>query len=322
MKIGKLGLERAPSKKAIIGLVFGVIVFSYLGWRAYQGIQQLARTGVHITISHLLLSLGCQSVGVLLAAAIWSDILQQVGVEAGYFFDLQVFCASAVARKVPGTIWYALGRLALYERTRWPRRPVIIALIIEAVMIALAGLVAFGISLGAGLVRIPGISSAKRLSVVVAILVAVATMAHPFIIRYLVKKMRTNEKGESDGQPISMHSGDTWRWLIGEIGVVTLGAAVSFFSMKSIDVSMPIPFASVLGAWGLAVAVGPVAMWLPGDIGLKDGFMYVVLSPVISGPLAAVATLAWRLWVTLLELLFGLLSAVNLSRSISSVGEE
>lgn len=318
MRIGEFVLGRARSKKTIVGVAFAVVVFGYLAWRAYQGVQQLSQTGVHFSSNRLLLSLACQAAGVLLAAAVWSDILHRLGVQTDYLFDLQVFCASAVARKLPGTVWYAVGRIALYDRTRCPKHPIIIALIIEATTVALAGLVAFGISLGTGLIQVPGTSDTDYLSVLVAVLVTAAVLVQPFAVRFLIRRTSSKAKGEFDEQYMSVHFGETLRWLIGEMGVVTLGAAVSFFSMKSIDVSMPIPFFSVLGAWGLAVAIGPIAMWLPGDIGLKDGFMYIALSTFISGPLAAVATLAWRLWVTLLELLFGLLSAVNLSRSISS----
>lgn len=319
--IAKFPLRRVPSKRAIAGLLFALVLFGYLGWRAYQGVPQLVQLRVEFTANRLLMALVFQSVGVLLAAAVWSDILRRLGVEVGYLFNLQVFCASAVARKIPGTVWYALGRIALYERTGQSRRPIIMALIIEATVIALAGLVVFGVSLGTGLIHLPGIGDVRYLVVLMAILFAGALLIQPLALQFVFKRMRKDAAGASDDQLTPVDIGDTLRWLLGSIGVITLGAGVSFFSMKSVDVNMAIPFVSVLGAWGLAVAIGPAVMWLPGDVGLKDGFMYLALSPVISGPLAAVATLAWRLSVTLMELLFGLICAVSLSRSISIFGE-
>ena len=312
----KTAVRRWLSPKSTISLVFALIVFGYLGFKAYRGAQQLAETGVHFAGSYLLLSLGCQSVGVLLAAAVWSDILRLLEVKSGYLFDLQAFCTSAVARKLPGTVWYAVSRVALYERIRWPRRPVVLALIIEAVVIALAGLVALGFSLGSGAMSLPWMGDTRYLLFLVLTLIVVGTWVQPMAIRFMAKRMMKNAAAGELAQLPPVGFWDSLRWLVGETGVIVLGACVAFFVMKSIDVDMPVSFVPVLGAWGLAVALGPIAMWLPGDIGLKDGAMYLVLSPLISGPVAAVVTLAWRLWVTLLEILFGLTCGITLSRLI------
>jgi hypothetical protein len=312
----KTAIRRVLSPKSTISLMFALIVFGYLGFKAYRGAQQLAETGVHFAGSYLLLSLGCQSIGVLLAAAVWSDILRLLGVKSGYLFDLQAFCTSAVARKLPGTVWYAVSRLALYERIRWPRRPVVLALIIEAVVIALAGLVALGLCLGSGAMSLPGLGDTRYLLFLVLTFIAVGTWVQPIAIRFMAKRMMKNVAAGEIAQLAPVRFRDALRWLLGETSVIVLGACVAFFVIKSIDVNMPVPFVPVLGAWGLAVAVGPMAMWLPGDIGLKDGAMYLVLSPLISGPLAAVVTLAWRLWVTLLEILFGRSCGITLSRLI------
>lgn len=317
-RVGKLTARWRLSPKVILSLVFAVIMFGYLGVKAYRGAQQLAQTGIHFTAGYLLLSLACQSVGVLLAAAMWGDILRRMGVKAGYLFDLQAFCASAVARKLPGIVWYAVSRLALYKLIQSPRRAVVSALVIEAIEIALAGLIAFGISLNTGLISLPGFGNVRYLVLLVPLFIVVASWLQPIVIQFVVRRMKMNKSaGESPvAQLTSVRLGDALRWLSGETCVIILGAGVAFFLLKSIDATAPVPFASVLGAWGLAVAVGPIAMWLPGDIGLKDGFMYLVLSPLISGPLAAVVTLAWRFWVTLLEIFFGVASGIKLSRLI------
>ena len=73
-RVGKLIVRWRPSPIVILSLVFAIAVFGYLGVKAYRGAQQLAQTGIHFTAGYLLLSLLCQSVGVLLAAAMWGDI--------------------------------------------------------------------------------------------------------------------------------------------------------------------------------------------------------------------------------------------------------
>jgi uncharacterized membrane protein YbhN (UPF0104 family) len=89
--------------------------------------------------------------------------------------------------------------------------------------------------------------------------------------------------------------------------------------LKSIISEVPVPFSTISGALSIAIALGPIAMWLPGDIGLKDGFLYIGLSSIIGGSLAAVVTLLWRLWGTLLELIFGGLAGIALSYDIKKL---
>jgi hypothetical protein len=76
-----------------------------------------------------------------------------------------------------------------------------------------------------------------------------------------------------------------------------------------------ISYFSVLVAWGGAVALGPLAMWLPSDVGLKDGVMYAILSPRIGGNEAALAVLFWRIWGSVLEITFGSIGVLTLGKS-------
>jgi glycosyltransferase 2 family protein len=299
----------------LIGLLFAVVVFSFLGIRAVQGVRQLAETGVRFTPEYLVLSFACQFIGVLLAAAVWSNILRRLGVASNYFFDLQTFCVSAIARKIPGMVWYAVGRLAIYQTISAPRALVIIALVIESVVIALGGLVTLGISIQTGLVASPGIDQ-RLLLIGIPLIILAASVITPVLIRKGVEKARerNQETKIPDFLPVTFL--DTLRWIVAEAGVVVLAAGVPFFLMKSIDSTVGVPFISMLGAISLSVAIGPFAVWLPGDIGLKDGFIYLALSPWTDSPFAALVTLVARLWLSLLEISLGLGFGVALARRL------
>jgi glycosyltransferase 2 family protein len=299
----------------LIGLLFAVVVFSFLGIRAVQGVRQLAETGVRFTPEYLVLSFACQFIGVLLAAAVWSNILRRLGVASNYFFDLQTFCVSAIARKIPGMVWYAVGRLAIYQTISAPRALVIIALVIESVVIALGGLVTLGISIQTGLVASPGIDQ-RLLLIGIPLIILAASVITPVLIRKGVEKARerNQETKIPDFLPVTFL--DTLRWIVAEAGVVVLAAGVPFFLMKSIDSTVGVPFISMLGAISLSVAIGPFAVWLPGDIGLKDGFIYLALSPWTDAPFAALVTLVARLWLSLLEISLGLGFGVALARRL------
>ena len=321
--ITMLGLEKIKQIKAggkitparVIGLLVAVVIFSFLITRAIQGVQQLAETGIHFTPEYLALSFACQFIGVLLAAAVWSHILRRLGVLSNYFFDLQTFCVSAIARKVPGMVWYAVGRLAIYHTISAPKPLVIIALIIESVVIALGGLVTLGISIQTGLFTSPGVDQ-RPLLLGIPLVILAASVLTPLLVRKGVEKarIRNQETKIPDFMPVTFI--DTLRWILAEAGVVILAAGVPYFLMKSIDATVGVPFLAMLGAISLSGALRPFAVWLPGDLGLKDGFIYLALSPWVDSPMAALITLAARLWLSLLEITLGLVFGFLLARRI------
>jgi glycosyltransferase 2 family protein len=313
IKQNKGGKKLTPARLA--GLLIAVVIFSFLINRAIQGVQQLLETGVQFTPEYLGISFACQFIGVLLAAAVWSNILRRLGVVSNYLFDLQTFCVSAIARKIPGIVWYAVGRLAIYHTISAPKPLVIIALIIESVVIALGGLVTLGISIQTGLFTSPGLD-VRFLLIGIPLIILAVSLLTPLVIRKGVEKARQRNQDTIIPDFIPITFFDTLRWIVAEAGVVILAAGVPYFLMKSIDSTVEVPFFAMLGAVSVSVAIGPFAVWFPGDIGLKDGFIYLALSPWTDSPFAALITLVARLWLSLLEITLGLIFGLALARRI------
>jgi hypothetical protein len=307
------GKKITPAR--LIGVLIAAVIFTFLVIRAVQGVRQLAETGIHFTPEYLAISFACQFIGVLLAAAVWSNILRRLGVVSNYFFDLLTFCVSAIARKIPGMVWYAVGRLAIYHTISAPRPLVIIALIIESIVVALGGLVTLGISIQTGIFTSPGLD--QRLMLVgIPLIILVASILTPFLIRKGIERARKRDRDATIPDFLPVTFLDTLRWIVAESGVVLLAAGVPYFLMKSIDATVEVPFFAMLGAISLSVTIGPFAVWLPGDIGLKDGFIYLALSPWTSSPFAALVTLAARLWLSFLEITLGLVFGIALARRL------
>lgn len=301
--------------KRVLSILLAVGVFSFLGFRAYQGILELSQSKVEFVPAFLIFSFLSQFLGVLLAAAIWSDILSHLDVKTPYRLDLEVFCVSALARKIPGTVWYAVSRLAIYSVEHYPKAPVIIGLAIEAIALALGGTIAFSLSLGMGMVSFPWLDE-KIFWVLTPIVILVVSVLGPKIIDLAIKRTKNQELSVGKTSTRQINSFDIFRWLLGEAGVAAFAGGVAYFVLRSILPESSVPYAAVLGAFSLSMAVGPIAMWLPGDIGIKDGFMYLVLITWIPSSFAAVIVLAWRIWLSILEILIGLVAGISLSRKI------
>lgn len=314
-------LQRWFTAKRVLAVTAAVAIFGYLGVRGYQGVYDLVRSGVTVDYRYLLISTGVWLAGTMLAAAVWGFMLRQLNVAPGFFFNLQVYAVSSLARKLPGTIWYAVSRVALYHQRGYARTPVIAALVMEVVALAMAGCIALllGLGLGAGAVpwlsRIPGLGRQEVLWLVpVAVLALI--WVQPAVVKWFSDRQHRVQNGGSP-QPATLPASQ-YRiyglvWMAGSTVVVAAAAAVLYFLLLALDIH--VPWAILLAAFGLSVALGPIGMWLPADIGLREGVLYVALTPFLSPSIAAVAVLLMRLWVTLLEIGFGAICLATLTNS-------
>lgn len=259
-------------------------------------------------------------IGVAFAGLVWGNIVHRLSVKSSQIFDYEAWCLSAVARKIPGFIWSAVSRMYLYDiRYKASKALIMITVLIEMIMMSLGALVALGISIIAGFAQASWIDTKLLLFIVLPILVISTAMLGPRIIHYAVRRTTKKQNGQEIIELPTIKSWDTLRWIIGETIVAFFAGGVFYFLMKSIIVDAAVPFSTILGALSMAMALGPIGMWLPGDIGLKDGFLYIALSTIIGGSLAAVVTLSWRIWGTLLELFLGGLSAIALGHDLQKL---
>jgi len=202
--------------------------------------------------------------------------------------DFYTFCG---CRKIPGTIWYAVGRVFLYDRLEQAKSNVVLGLLIEAIVNSLAGLFALIISIMISPVPLISGLPTWTLTILVIIFLGFSIISPKLITIFISRAKWFSKQIDSENKPKIGYSTMSF-WLFGQTLVVLLGAGVAYFLIKSIDQSPTISFALILGSWGFSVALGLIATWFPADIGLKNGIMYVALSPLVGGPLAGVFTLS------------------------------
>ncbi len=304
--------------KLRLGLAAGLAlaVLGFLTIRAYEGLLQLWLDPPRLAWGYIGLAVGFQVTGMAIAAQVWHRILAHLGIQSTYSFDFRVFVLSAIARKLPGTAWYAVGRIVLYHRAGFVRQKIVRGLFWELVALTLAGLLSFGFGLLAGIDRsvsglswlphIPLAEIAWAVSGIMALGLGLVLLgrSHRSLIPWL------NRPG-TDNRP---SWGILLSWTVGEMIVIGCATGVVFALLKALDPSIANGlFVPLMAAFGLSIALGPLLVWLPADLGLKDGVVYLVLSQAISPPMAALLVLVWRITVTGIELLVGGAAGVSLS---------
>ena len=302
--------------KRLLSISLLVTILGFLAYRAFPGILKLLTAKLAIHYEYLILAVFAWIISVLLAVLVWHDIIRRLGAtRPNYLFDLQVYAASAVARKIPGTIWYAVGRLAVYQAKGVARRPVILGLAVEMAMFSFSavGTLMIGISIG---MPLPTWLDRNLLWFgILPLTLICVVLVGPRVIQWAIH-FRRGAAALETSQGLVISSLDMLRWFVLEAGVISLGATMTYLILLSFDPASGASFAGLLGAYSLAIALGPLAMWLPGDIGLRDGFIYLALQGQAGGDLAALTTLGFRVMVSALEIGFGLVAAALLSRQL------
>jgi hypothetical protein len=319
----QIGLKRYwPILRRIIPASIFIFVFSYLAVKGYSGIKLIYESGTKFHWEYLVISFICQLTGVMIAAFIWSHILKRLEVQSNYLFDLSAFCISALAKKVPGMVVYAVSRLVMYTAIKASKIRVTFAMITEMAMISLAGLLVFAITAGSSLLPASWKINNFLVIFIIIVLVILACLAAPGMIQWLVRMTQGKSGLNENPSNLKITYLDSFFWLIGEVVVVVLAGAVGYFLVKSVELPDSVPYSAIIKAFSLSVALGPLSVWLPGDIGLRDGIMFLAMRPYTSASIGALITLIYRFWSSFLEITFGLVAGIIFQRRFNKKSGE
>lgn len=308
-----------PWSKIIRYASFGLLlcVLVYLGYRAYFGLKTLLSQGIKFDFKFVFLSLTSQVVGYFLAAKLWSDIIKRLGVDSDYVFDFLALSVSAIGRKIPGIVIYAIGRLLIYAAVKASKTLVAIGMIIEMIVYSISGIICLLISSSSAL-PLSWMNNPIILGSAVIIVASGLIILGPKIIKLALKI--SHRQGAID---FTSHNPFTIpnlsRWIVLGVVVTFFSTGAVYFIFRSIEIPTPIPFTPILASFGLNFLLGPLAVWIPSDIGLRDGIMYFLIKNWTDPSLAALLTLSARVWISLTEIVIGLVSAFILNKRINLV---
>jgi hypothetical protein len=139
-----IGPLRGLSWKQLVAGLFTFIAFGFLVAALVTNWQQLRGYEWQITPVYLALGLVMYLGSLLLAGFTWHRLIASTDRRVQRRKNIKFFLQSNLAKRVPGLVWYALGRLYLYEREGVAKSLVAMALTLELVtMIAGTALLYF-----------------------------------------------------------------------------------------------------------------------------------------------------------------------------------
>jgi glycosyltransferase 2 family protein len=306
-RIGEVGARigskppRSRGVRLAIQIGLAVVIFGFLVLTVIDQWSEIQAEGVHFHVAWLIPAVIILSSFYVISALGWDLILRFLGYTIGFGRAQVAWGQPLLARYVPGSVLYVLGRVLLSERAGVPRRITIASIVYEQAISATSAIV-----VGAYfIIRHPDLQGTPfRFAVLLAIPAAIVVL-HPKVFGPLANRLL----GAFGREPlptlmslrgvISMIVFYSLNWVVVAFGI--------YFTARSVTY---IPFNDLLLV-GSAQAIGYfaalVTLVLPAGLGARDAaFAWAVKAalPSRSFALGSLISIVVRGVMTIGELLY------------------
>jgi len=279
--------------KTIAALVVAGVSFLFLGFGLYRHWRELARYEWSIDYGYLLISSAIYPVAFILIASVWSLVIGRLGGFSDYVGNLQIYCYSGLAKYVPGTFWYVLGRAYFYEKKGVAKSLTALGSLWELALAAFSGL----------LVYLPLTICSGRMYVAPLNYLLLLLIPLGFVVLYppgLHAALKYVLKGRA-GNIGLIRSRDALAWVALYVCAWLLGGLAFYLQANMI---FPVPLVHLPAVASFLVISGVIshlAFFIPAGLGIREVSLSLLLSSYVPFGIAVVIALVFRLWMTVSE---------------------
>ncbi len=282
-----------------IGTVLIVLINGYILYRLWAERHAFAEIDwSQLDLRWLGVAFVVQTLGLGIAVLGWQIILRQAGYPLPFRQHFKIYTLALLARRLPGIGWDILGRVYLYRQHGVRELLVSVVAIGELVTLGVAGaLVVLLTALLPG-TPLPDLPLPLLIGALVLFLGLVPT---PLFQRLLLRLSPTGEA------TLHLRWYHLYLWLGISTGVVLIGGLCLFFLASAFSGPVWVALVPMLQTWGVFMAVGILLIWVPGSQAITLSMLMLVLATMMPTPQALLLLVAWRLWLMLIEITWGLI---------------
>jgi glycosyltransferase 2 family protein len=259
------------------------LLSSKIGLEIYKAIEQFDLSVLWIACFFYIIALA-------LAAVNWLVIINSFTEKISWKEHVRIFLLTIASRRLPGTVWYIGGRIALYKQKK-----------ISAVIISVASgveiIVGFISGLFLGVLFIPfGINISKEISYILYLLLFfLVILINPKIIKIFLKIIKRPMEN-------NINYIDTLKWFFINLGLkIVSGLMIGFLATGFFEIGIN-EFLMIIGAWALSSALGTLAIFLPSNFGITEISFTGLLTASIPFSISVSIAIMARVITTIFEL--------------------
>jgi hypothetical protein len=282
-------------------LGLAVVIFGFLVRTVVEQWSEIQSEGVHFHVGWLIPAIVVLPAFFVLSGYGWDLILRFMGYRLGFGRAQVAWGQPLLARYVPGSVLYVLGRVLLSERAGIPRRITIASIVYEQAISATSAVVVASYFI----IKHPDLQGQPlRYSVLLLIPLAIGLL-HPKVFGPLANKALRALGREPLPEVLSLRSVITlivfysFNWLVVAVGIYCVARSVTFIPVDDLIL--------VGSAQAIGYFAALVTLIAPAGIGPKDAAFAWALKaalPSRSFALASLIAIAVRGVMTVAELLY------------------
>jgi uncharacterized membrane protein YbhN (UPF0104 family) len=262
------------------------------GWSAARDYPWQCRPG------YLLLSLVLAQTGYMILARAWRSVLRAIAIRVSFTTSYWIIILSGLGRYLPGRVWQFGAAAYLAREVGLHAREIAASLVVYQLYLVPVGVV---LTLAWG--DLPAFMNTPwlRLCAWIGCLVAGAAAFWPHVLLHWIRPLANRlgmppERWRMDWRrklAVVVQCAVGWLFLAAAFGLLVI--SVTQLDLHNLPELARISLASYLA--------GYLSLVTPGGLGVREGVMALLLTPLAgAGPSAALALLA-RFWVTITEVL-------------------
>jgi len=294
-----------PLLRLTIGAVVAVACFYFLGTRLARDWHKIPWHEIHLNIPLLVASFLVMFVWMFVYGLTWKVLLAGLGERISLLNSVAVLAVSQIGKYVPGKLWFTVGRMYLAKKHGVSEAKTAVSTVMEIALSLLGAVLLFGMAIA----LVPrGMIPARAYLAFLLVPFCIIAVYPPILTRVTALILKWLHQPTFE---IRM----TFRQLLGVLGLYFLMWVVqgvgcyllirSFYPLRLSHLPM------VAGAFALSWILGFIVLVSPAGLGIREGIFTFALRLVVPEPVAIIAALMSRIWITasegLLALVFTLL---------------
>jgi hypothetical protein len=299
----RFGKKPPRSRKVRLALQAGlaVVIFGFLVLTVIDQWSEIQDEGVHFHVGWLIPAIVVLPAFFVLSAYGWDLILRSLGFPIGFGQAQVAWGQPLLARYVPGSVLYVLGRVLLSERAGVPRRITIASIVYEQAISATSAIIVAAYFI----IRHPDLQGQSLRFAVLLLIPAAIALLHPKVFGPLANRaLRALGREELPeaiplGRILALIVFYCLVWLWSAVGIYFIARSITFIPVEDLIL--------VGSAQAIGYFVALVTLVAPAGLGVKDAaFAWAVKAALPSRSFAfgSLIAIAVRGVMTVAELIY------------------
>lgn len=281
--------------KKLLPLLIVIIIFLFLTKNLIMNWSKIPFDDLHFNMWFLIISLFALLVHFLSYSKSWQKIMCMLGSSISFTQSSWMISTTQIAKYLPGRIWYMVGRVYVGKKEKMSSKNLAVSMILETCLLIISSCIIFLLS-----VIMVGNYSFANLSICLILLVIAIIILNPHILSRVVNFLLQILKKPSI--KITVSYSQILKLSIYFFGL-WIAQIIGFYFVINAIYPMPISKIFTLSAaYTLSWMTGFVVIFAPGGLGVREGMMTLLLSPILPAPLAIAISFIARIWITLFEI--------------------